>query len=166
MSSFPKTFSGVRISITTSASVPNAYLVSQTPHPEDTRPSLSLPPSAVPISCSYGPLTCSEAVYRSSPSFTVEVSVLGIALGSFNGRLMDGLAVDVRLDAVKGSVRFKGRGEEVWLVMDLVVKDGFEEAGRRIDAERRVDVGGETGESKELGVESKYSGIRHKSVAF
>lgn len=58
------------------------------------------------------------------------MSVLGIKLGSFYGNLKDGLAINIDLFLVKGSIKFYLKnGNELWVRVDVEVRfdGGFHE---------------------------------------
>jgi hypothetical protein len=57
---------------------------------------------------------------------TVTISLLGIDLGTFNGNLKDGLAVNINLLAAKGEIKFYLKnGNELWLRFNIkVIFDG------------------------------------------
>lgn len=73
-------------------------------------------------------------VNTSTFAISVNVSILGINLGGFNGNLKDGLIIKVDLVAVKGEVRlYLKNGNEVWIGLKLsVVFDGRYETEAKI----------------------------------
>jgi len=92
----------------------------------------------------------------------MDLTVLGISLGSFEGNLKgdEGVSVTVDLAAGKGIVRFylKG-GNEVWGKAELKVEFEGEEKGWKNEV-KLVGWGGSGG------LRFKDTGLRHASVAF
>lgn len=49
----------------------------------------------------------------------VDISILGIKLGSFYGNLKDGVVVNVNLFVASGKVTLYLKGKEIWVSVDL-----------------------------------------------
>ncbi|MCJ1260670.1 hypothetical protein MMC22_000532 [Lobaria immixta] len=75
------------------------------------------------ISWGFGPLNVAGYVDTSSLEIGVEVSILGITLGSFSGNLNDGVMINLDLLLAKGSVKFHLKnGKELWVRIDVDVQ--------------------------------------------
>lgn len=74
------------------------------------------------------------SINTSTFAISVNISILGIDLGGFDGNLVDGLIIKVDLTAVKGEVRFYLKnGNEVWVGVKLsVIFDGKYETEAKI----------------------------------
>lgn len=74
------------------------------------------------------------SINTSTFAISVNISILGIDLGGFDGNLVDGLIIKVDLTAVKGEVKFYLKnGNEVWVGVKLsVIFDGKYETEAKI----------------------------------
>lgn len=52
----------------------------------------------------------------------MEVTILGISIGSFSGDLKNGLVISINLYAAKGEIKlYLKNGNELWLHLDLKI---------------------------------------------
>ncbi|PMD19209.1 hypothetical protein NA56DRAFT_205734 [Hyaloscypha hepaticicola] len=113
---------GALVSLTAPKDGGNTWTAKQIETVTNTPPAPGVPNAQVPISWSLGPIKLSGYVDTSSFAISVNISIVGISLGTIYGNLKDGVGVNVDLWVASGSLRFYLKnGNELWIHVDIKI---------------------------------------------